>query len=921
MALVVGSAATRSTGAATTDGRASVRSTGSDVVVGNAATRSTTTSGLPPITVRGSASVGTGASTGTTVSLPLAVAGGLVGADAQVGDVAVVVGNIGAGSTITMSGPVGSITRVTPQAQSTSFQIGVWEKPLTSADIAGGSLTVTASAGRQIAASIIVLSGAAFELASAVSSITTAASSVAIPQITPTNADDLLLAFTTGAPTVTTGVDVAFTPPAGWTKRTAGLTASTSFRDFTGIFTKLLTGGAGTSTAAASYTTDQTVKTMTVTLTYSPVAVAAPPNTGAQQGVWSFDFGGRPTVANIAWPLYLAHQGFGGDNPPETMPAFNQALSKGSQWLALDTDVWLNASGSIVMWHDTVMTDGTTSPEAVTDAAWPSYTVAWPGTAGVPNPARAAFWKTAADTWGGKRILHVELKGSSIVDTPLLNDIASRGLVDSTVVSCFTYPRAVAAAQAGFNALYALTVPNLNAGPNWSQIYADGIRHVAVNYTAVTSAQVSAAHAAGLKVWAFTLTTTADRDAMLAIGVDAIWADYSAIVPAVAVGGTLIGQRVTGSTTRSGSAGGTFRWSGTATGTTAHNGTAGGTFRWTGATTGTATRSGTASGTLRWSGTTTGTATRSGTAGGTFRWTGATSGTTTHRGTGSGAFAWTGTTVTGRTTRAGVGSGVFRWSAAAVTGTTTRTGTASSGTFRWTGATTGTTTRRGTAGGTFAWSATTVTGKATHSATGSGTFRWSAATVTGTRQSVGSRTGSFSWAGTAAGFAPVAGAKFGAAVGSFAFTKTATTGTRASSGSTTGAYAFRGTDGGTTTHTGTATGQVRFTTTTVTGSTLHGGAHTGSLTWTGLAAGTATRGGGTLAGTVTWTGHASGTATPLGSASGSATGRFDWSTNRFAGLPTPSDRTVRVDADNRVFTVDADDRAVVIPFDVRTVIA
>lgn len=185
---------------------------------------------------------------------------------AAVDDYALVHGNVGAGLAVTMGlSTSGWTLLVGPQALSQSTgQSAVWGKALTSADLAAPP-GITASAARDTAGDLIVLRGADFEIVSAIvqsSSVTTAD----LPSVTPTRADTLLVGFVSGVATVSNSPR-AFTAPSGWTEQVDRWTSdTTSVRQGVGVFTKQLTGGAGSPTGTAAYAIDALVHVLSVTL-------------------------------------------------------------------------------------------------------------------------------------------------------------------------------------------------------------------------------------------------------------------------------------------------------------------------------------------------------------------------------------------------------------------------------------------------------------------------------------------------------------------------------------------------------------------------------------------------------------------------------------------------------------------------------
>ena len=136
-----------------------------------------------------------------------------VPATAQYCDTAIVIGNIGAGSTITMGGPAGYTLVGYEASNFNNAQLGVWRKKLSSAD-AGQTLTITSSAGRRMAATIIVVADTSYD---GVSSIvqSTGALEASLPTVTPSRDNALLLGI------VASGTESGISdvlPPLHWTE-------------------------------------------------------------------------------------------------------------------------------------------------------------------------------------------------------------------------------------------------------------------------------------------------------------------------------------------------------------------------------------------------------------------------------------------------------------------------------------------------------------------------------------------------------------------------------------------------------------------------------------------------------------------------------------------------------------------------------
>jgi hypothetical protein len=200
--------------------------------------------------------------------------------------------------------------------------------------------------------------------------------------------------------------------------------------------------------------------------------------------------------------------------------------------------------------------------------------------------------------------------------------------------------------------------------------------------------------------------------------------------------------------------------------------------------------SGTAAGSFGFTGTATGYPGEAGTAAGSFGFTGTAAGGVGHPGVAVGSFGFAGT-VAGDVAHTGTAAGSFGFTGV-VTGVRGRPGTAV-GTFGFTGTASGGKEVSGSAAGTFGFTGT-VSGVPSKAGTAAGLFGFTGA-ATGDVAHTGTAAGSFGFAGTAVGQRAVSGA----AAGTFGFTGTAS-GTVESGvqGTASGAFGFTGTVSGST---------------------------------------------------------------------------------------------------------------------------
>lgn len=211
----------------------------------------------------------------------------------------------------------------------------------------------------------------------------------------------------------------------------------------------------------------------------------------------------------------VAHRGGANENPQNTMLAFHHAATIVGI-AGLECDLHTNADDTLVMSHDPSVdswTDSTGTVISKTDAQW--NTIQANAIAG-DGPTPVGYWSQLADAYGGIHVLAPEAKSATSI-VPLINDVLARNLQRATVVQSFTYARVQAAVQAGIYGLF------LTNAPNFTTLVADGVQFIGVEMASVTEAMCDNAHAAGIKVWAYTVNNTTNRDAMLALGVDGVF--------------------------------------------------------------------------------------------------------------------------------------------------------------------------------------------------------------------------------------------------------------------------------------------------------------------------------------------------------------------------------------------------------------
>jgi glycerophosphoryl diester phosphodiesterase len=337
------------------------------------------------------------------------------------------------------------------------------------------------------------------------------------------------------------GVDTdTWTVPSGYTQLGSGFNAGGAGKAWVGAhnLTPVASGSSVGGATFASSGAEANNCTLTVALRPGGAGGGGSAGAAAMRSRSHFSGGGFPKVANLQTPAFAMHRGGLGEGPSETLGAYNHSMPL-DPWYLAECDCQMNASGSIVLWHDPTLADGVTTVASQTDAQWNTVTVPWPtGFPGTPDPYPAAYWSDLADAWGGIRLLIPEMKDSGAVDIPLMNDIRARGLIGSTIIQCFDVNRAKAAAAAGFNAM---ALYGVGASPNFADLAANGVLFAGMDSTTVTSAVVASAHASGVQVWPYVVNSAGSRDSFLAFDTDGFFTNFPSTVPIPGTG-TLAGQ-------------------------------------------------------------------------------------------------------------------------------------------------------------------------------------------------------------------------------------------------------------------------------------------------------------------------------------------------------------------------------------------
>ncbi|PRA13364.1 hypothetical protein CQ010_01575 [Arthrobacter sp. MYb211] len=226
-------------------------------------------------------------------------------------------------------------------------------------------------------------------------------------------------------------------------------------------------------------------------------------------------------VDALEYPIIAAHRGGGDEGPENTMTAFNLVMP-GLPKAVIECDLNLNGSNSLVITHDTDINGELIS--GMLDSRWAQMTQAWPIWSSNP-PVPRSWWQELASTWGKKRVLMPEMKGTNdLIADSLIADVLARSLRRDVILQSFNFAYCAQAASVGIEACHLTNTPNFPA------LMAAGIRQIGVSKSNITPSIVEQAHLSGLRVWVYTINTIAERDSMLSMGVDALFSDKPTLI-------------------------------------------------------------------------------------------------------------------------------------------------------------------------------------------------------------------------------------------------------------------------------------------------------------------------------------------------------------------------------------------------------
>jgi glycerophosphoryl diester phosphodiesterase len=242
---------------------------------------------------------------------------------------------------------------------------------------------------------------------------------------------------------------------------------------------------------------------------------------------------GYARVADLTFPLVVAHRGGANLFPENTMVAFEGAAAMGCQAIEAG-DLQLTADGALVAMHDTTVdrtTNGSGNVSAYTLPGMRTLTVdasAWFGGHWADQPVPT--FADILDRFGGHVVLVPEPKSVGAATTKaIIAAVCARGLQESVIIQSFQLPEIALIAAAGISALYLMGTGD-QAAP--SAVVAAGATFVGLNKDAPSFPDVVAGlKAVGLRVLVWTVDMQQEYDAVLAAGCDGVFTNEPLYAP------------------------------------------------------------------------------------------------------------------------------------------------------------------------------------------------------------------------------------------------------------------------------------------------------------------------------------------------------------------------------------------------------
>jgi glycerophosphoryl diester phosphodiesterase len=227
----------------------------------------------------------------------------------------------------------------------------------------------------------------------------------------------------------------------------------------------------------------------------------------------------------------IAHRGFSGQAPENTLIAIERAVSIGAEMV--EVDVTMTSDGHVICLHDDTLdrtTDGSGLPGRLSLAEIKKLDAgSW--FSAVYSGERIPTLAETLEAVRGRVLINVEIKAEAVasgVVPAVARLITEHEMLDAVVVSSFS-PEALRLMKITEPAIATVTLFNkdLHTGRDELEIIQEvGSRGCNISSRLVTPEMIDRYHSHGIPVGVYTINEASEMRRMMELGVDAVFSDY-----------------------------------------------------------------------------------------------------------------------------------------------------------------------------------------------------------------------------------------------------------------------------------------------------------------------------------------------------------------------------------------------------------
>lgn len=241
---------------------------------------------------------------------------------------------------------------------------------------------------------------------------------------------------------------------------------------------------------------------------------------GPKASITTYDV--RSMISEVVYPAFAGHRG-ADPGPEETMFAYSALYAQNPNFIH-EGDFQLVSTGQVVFSHDDTIDRMYSSGPVSTGNITSMTKTQWDATNLRRNSGFTGAEEPTGDLveWaalfgpgtGTPAVALFEVKTGTPVGTCIgaLNALNLKGQV---IVNCDSLSDAQASVAAGYETCYQTETPT------FSQFTSNGFKHLSISMAAMTGTIGTNAHAAGVKVWIYTVNSVGNKDTYAALGGDA----------------------------------------------------------------------------------------------------------------------------------------------------------------------------------------------------------------------------------------------------------------------------------------------------------------------------------------------------------------------------------------------------------------